>query len=143
MKKVIFLFLIIILLAGCAKKEQDYYLKIREQNIKVELADTEQERIKGLSERDGLCENCGMLFIFNKEDFRFFWMKDMKFTIDIIWIDSDKIVEITKNAELPQGKNIPTYNSDKKVNYVLEVNAGFCEKHNIKVGDKVLFLWKR
>ena len=57
MKKTIFLFLIIILLAGCAKKEQDYYLKIKEQDIKVELAETEQKRIKGLSERGGLCEN--------------------------------------------------------------------------------------
>ena len=143
MKKTIFLFLIIILLAGCAKKEQDYYLKIKEQNIKVELAETEQERIKGLSGRENLCDNCGILFIFNKEDFHSFWMKEMKFPIDIIWINNDKIVQITKNADLTQAKNIPTYTPKQKANKVLEVNAGFCEKHNIKVGDKVLFLWKK
>ncbi|MCK4744598.1 DUF192 domain-containing protein [Candidatus Parcubacteria bacterium] len=143
MKKTIFLFLIIILLAGCAKKEQDYYLKIKEQNIKVELAETEQERIKGLSGRENLCDNCGILFIFNKEDFHSFWMKEMKFPIDIIWINNDKIVQITKNADLPQAKNIPTYTPKQKASKVLEVNAGFCEKHNIKVGDKVLFLWKK
>ena len=67
----------------------------------------------------------------------------MKFPIDIIWINNDKIVQITKNADLTQAKNIPTYTPKQKASKVLEVNAGFCEKHNIKVGDKVLFLWKK
>ncbi|MEA2064974.1 MAG: DUF192 domain-containing protein, partial [Patescibacteria group bacterium] len=123
MKKIFFLFLIIILLAGCTKKEQNHYLKIKGQNIKIELADNEQKRKYGLSGKNNLCDNCGMLFVFDKKDFRSFWMKDMKFSIDIIWINDDKIVQIIKNAKLPKGKNIPTYNSDKKINYVLEVNA--------------------
>ena len=143
MKKAIFLFLIIILLSGCGKADKIKEVKVNDKIIKVESAETAEEKQQGLSGREKICENCGMLFIFDKKDIRSFWMKDMKFSIDIIWINSDKIVKITENAKLPQGENIPAYSSDKKVNFVLEVNAGFCEKNNIKVGDKVLFLWKK
>lgn len=143
MKKAIFLFLIIILLSGCGNKNEIKKIKINNKVIKVELAKTANEKQQGLSNIEKLCDDCGMLFIFDEKDLRFFWMKDMKFSIDMIWIDDDKIVNITKNADLPQGENIPTYSSDKKVNYVLEVNANFCEDNNIKVNDKILFLWKK
>ena len=143
MRKIFFLFLMIVLLSGCGNANKIKEVKINNKIIEVELSETVSEKQQGLSDRGKLCENCGMLFVFNEKDLRSFWMKDMKFSIDMIWIDDDKIVKITKNAKLSQDGNIQTYDSGQKVNYVLEVNANFCENNNIKVNDKVLFLWKK
>ena len=79
-----------------------------------------------------------MLFIFNSADNYGFWMKDMIFPIDIIWIgENKKIVYIEKNV-LPESypKN---FSPNVKAMYVLEVLSGFSEKHNIKIGDEVFF----
>jgi uncharacterized membrane protein (UPF0127 family) len=83
-----------------------------------------------------------MLFIFPNEEKHFFWMKDMLFPIDIIWINNAKeIVYIDENTSIPETNtpdyNLPLFSSPKPVSYVLEVNAGFSEKNNIKIGDKV------
>jgi len=108
-------------------------------NVAVEIADTPAKHIQGLSKHSPLSENQGMLFIFNKKSVQKFWMKDMLFPLDIIWIDDNRIVKI--DAKLaPEGekpKNI--YSPDIPVNYVLEVPAGFCEKNQVKTGDKVFY----
>lgn len=106
------------------------------QNIKVELATTIEEQHIGLSDRENLREDAGMLFVFSKAEQHHFWMKDMKFAIDIIWIDEDlNVVYIKENATPQDFPN--TYGPDVACKYVLEVNAGFVEKYNLKVGDKV------
>lgn len=108
--------------------------------VKVEIADTTAERKKGLSGRKSLEEDHGMLFSFEgKELTPGFWMKDMLFPLDIIWIKGDEIVKIDKNVAIP-GKKETTfklYYPPVSVNYVLEVNAGFSDKNKIKVGDTV------
>lgn len=113
-------------------------LEIGRISLEVEVADTSEERARGLSGRENLSENQGMLFIFESADYHSFWMKDMIFAIDIIWIGEDKkIVDITKNAK--QESYPASFRPKSPAKYVLEVNAGFSDRHKIKIGDLVLF----
>lgn len=107
--------------------------------IPVEIADTIQKQAQGLSDRQELSEDSGMLFVFPESKIRSFWMKNMHFLLDIIWINNNKIINISKNLQ-PEGE-VPdnTYGSEGEVNYVLEVNAGFCDDKGIGVGDVVNF----
>ena len=122
------------------------YIKIAGKIIKVELALTPQEQEQGLSGRKELKEDKGMLFVFNHIAQYPFWMKDMNFALDIIWLSDDlHVVYIKKNAlpesYLPAGKAGPeTFTPSQNAKYVLEVLAGFSEKNNLKVGDKMEFL---
>lgn len=132
--------LLLLLLAACSHNNAlANFVKINNKEIKVEIIDTSELIYKGLSGRDNLCEDCGMLFKFNNRQERAFVMRDMNFPIDIIWIDEDVIIGIEENLQ-PEGsdyKNI--YESPEPVNYVLEVNAGFADKNNIKKGDKIIY----
>ncbi len=112
---------------------------ISNNRIKIETAATFEQQTKGLSNRTSLPINAGMLFIYPDYQLRSFWMKEMKFSIDIIWIANKKVVGIEKNVPLPQTVPIPTYRSPQPVNYALEVNAGYADKHNVKPGDLVIF----
>jgi uncharacterized protein len=113
-------------------------LKIGDTRLLVEVVDTQKERIQGLSGREGLEKNNGMLFVFDNEDSHGIWMKDMNFAIDILWIDSDfNIVNIKKYANPESYPEIFLPQTPNK--YVLEVNVGFLEKNDIKIGDKINF----
>lgn len=122
-----------------------YFLNAKRKNlvingnkIKVEIADTSETRYKGLSNRDYLCEDCGMLFVFDEKDIRTFVTRDMKFGLDIIWIADGKIVKIDKG--LPAEGNNPKilYTSILPVDVVLEINEGYCDKNGIKLNDLVV-----
>ena len=116
------------------------YVRIAGQNIKVELASTPVEKTKGLSGRSELQEGEGMLFVFSAPGRYPFWMKDMNFPIDIIWLSEDmEVVYIKKDARPELYPEI--YGSDIDSKYVLEVVAGFSEKYNLKVGDRVEFTY--
>ncbi|NLA08400.1 MAG: DUF192 domain-containing protein [Parcubacteria group bacterium] len=121
------------------KKTEIFFPK---QNIKIEaqLAQTILQQTKGLMNVKNLPENQGMLFVFLDESRKSFWMKNTYIPLDLIFISRDKkIVEIKENFEPCQQKNCPSYTSQKKAKYVLEVNGGFCQKHQIKEGDEVRF----
>lgn len=106
----------------------------------VTLATDLQDRVKGLSGINYMNENEGMLFIFPTTTNTSFWMKDMKFPLDIIYIDQDlKIVEIMENLQ-PCREECKTYTPKLYYKYVLEVNAGQSEVHKFEVGDDVSFL---
>lgn len=112
---------------------------INKLEIPVEVMRTEADVQKGLSGRANLDYKSGMLFIFSKEDYYHFWMPDMHFPIDIIWINNNKIVDISHNVSNEfDPKNPKFYLPTKKANYVLEVNAGFSKKNNIKIGDNIV-----
>ncbi|MDD4332865.1 MAG: DUF192 domain-containing protein [Patescibacteria group bacterium] len=114
-------------------------VEINDAKIKVEIVDNPYSRYRGLSDREDLCADCGMFFVFPWKATQSFAMRRMKFPLDIIWISDDKIIKIDKNLP-PEGimpKNI--YSSGNTVNYVLEVNGGFADKNNIKVGDSIKF----
>lgn len=117
-------------------------LKIGSKDVQIELARTEAEHAKGLGGRSSLAENSGMLFVFSQKNVvPTFWMKDMKVGLDIIWIKGDKIVSIDKNIPAPApntpDSQLSLYNPGQPVDYVLEVNSGFSDKNNVKVGDSV------
>ena len=116
---------------------------IDDKEIFVDVARSDEEKARGLSGRLKLNENEGMLFIFDQKSQPPFWMLDMNFPIDIIWLDDNTIVDIDKNVPNPvpgtPDYQLPLYTPEKPMNYVLEVNAGFCEKNSIEVGDSVEF----
>lgn len=113
-------------------------LKIGDKYLNIEIADSEKEREQGLSGRDYLGDDAGLLFIFERDDFYHIWMKDVRFAIDVIWIDKDgKVVDIENNVSPATFPN--SFTSDKPARYVLEVNAGWAGKNAIKIGDLVSF----
>jgi len=126
-------------------KQKQPFVKINSVKIDVEIADTKEKQELGLMNRTKLCSTCGMLFVFDKEGFYPFWMKNTLISLDIIWINSaGKIVSISKNTKVDNCDYISTPGCQPKVykptafaKYVLEVNASFCNKNSIKVGDIV------
>lgn len=112
-------------------------IRINGAEVLAEVARTPEELAKGLSGRESLEENHGMLFYLEKRKVATFWMKGMQFPLDIIWIDNEKIIHIDKNAGIPEAGNTPSFTSPQAVTHVLEVNAGFAEESNIEVGNRV------
>jgi hypothetical protein len=111
------------------------------KNFSVEVARTEMERARGLSLHVPLLDDQGMLFIFEKEGFYGFWMKDMSFSIDILWIDPNfKVKHIEKNISPDTYPKIFTPETENL--YVLEISAGQADFLNIKIGDSVKFVKK-
>lgn len=113
---------------------------IGEAKFNVEIASTSVEQARGLSYRADLGANDGMLFVFGNPGIQHFWMKDMNFSLDMIWISSDTVAGFEQNAEPEPGVsllNLPIYTSPDNTDKVLEVNAGMVAKYNIKVGDTV------
>lgn len=114
-----------------------YSMVINNKQINIDIATTTEKKMRGLSGQDNILSNQGLLFVFENSDKYGFWMKEMKFPIDIIWIDEkNKVVTINKSV-LPD--SFPkVYYPNKKVKYVLETEAGFADINNIKVGDFVI-----
>lgn len=111
---------------------------IGNKTILVEIAKTLEVKTKGLSGREFLKKNQGMLFVYERPGFYSFWMKEMRFPIDIIWIsENHEIIDVTKNISPDSFPK--TFRSQKPAQYVLEVNAGFSDKNNIQAGDRMDF----
>lgn len=109
--------------------------------ISAEIARSSQKREQGLSGRKKLKDNESMLFIFEREGNYGFWMKEMLFNIDMIFIKDDIIVDMAENMPYPINENnIAGVSPKEKANLVLEINSGLVKKYNIKIGDKVEFL---
>jgi len=108
-------------------------ININDYKYYLETASTKEARRIGLSKRQNLCINCGMLFIFEKEAIAPFWMKDTLVPLDIIWIDKNfKVVKIVTALETNSQK---TYTA--KAKYAIELNANEVFKRNLKVGDTI------
>lgn len=142
MKKMIiaifFLAALILIVAEFLYVGRDKIAKIAEidgKKFALELALTPEQRQKGLGERDSLCQDCAMLFVFPREGTYSFWMKDMHFDLDIIWIAGGKIIHIARNVSC-QSAEIMT--PSEKADKVLEINSGLSDKYNFKSGDRVL-----
>ena len=110
---------------------------INSRLIFVEVAKTQAQRQKGLQNRTSLKKNQGMLFIFPEEGFHSFWMKDTYIPLDIVFIDSDKVI-VDIQQMIPLDTRI-RYKPTKPDKYVLEVNAGWMKENNIKVNEKAFF----
>lgn len=116
-------------------------VQINDIRLKVEVADTQNKRSKGLGGREVLASDEGMLFIFPDIQKRSFWMKGLSFPLDFIWIRKEIIVDIFSNIPPPLPEqaddSLPIYQSNQEVDKVLEVVGGTAKRLNIKVGDSV------
>lgn len=120
-------------------------LKINENKFLIEKVEGKEKTQMGLSDRVSMCAECGMLFIFEEESNYAFWMKDMNYDLDIIFINADKkIVNIFSDVKKEGYNKVEPNKSEKirnteKAKYVLELNAGVVKYKNIKVGDVMDF----
>lgn len=114
---------------------------VNNQTLFLEVAASPEEHQLGLSNRASICSNCGMLFLFEEVAEQSFVMRDMKFPLDILFIDeNDVIVKVYENLE-PEGANPQNiYHSVKPVIKVLELNAGMSQKLGLREGDAADFL---
>lgn len=138
LKVIILLILVLILSVIFYFRDTGPVLRINNHSISLIIADTEEEREKGLGGRESMPYDTAMLFIFDTPDTYGFWMKDMKFPLDIVWLNEDKeVIYIKENAQpesYPEGFIPP----DKSL-YVIELNAGLVSKYGIKVGNILNF----
>ncbi len=137
-------FLCLIPLAAASEAGPEYPYKttvinFEDCSIRAQIADTPALRQRGLSGRENLAEGAGMLFVFKRPGTYSFWMKEMNFSLDLIWIFNGEIVEITSNVPPASLMDVNPfrYRCKVPVNHVLEINAGGAEKCGIEVGDKV------
>ncbi len=155
MKKLfgVFLLLILVGLAGALTKDNSSTMaslkklfhtpsvSIKGQTFSVTVVSSVADREKGLSGRDSLPQNEGMLFLFDKPDYYAFWMKNMKFPLDIIFIHNNQVVTVYNNLQAPPANATtwqivkPSEPSDR----VLEINAGIAAKYHMQTGDTVIF----
>lgn len=114
-----------------------YVAKVNGSKLFLEAASTPQQRQTGLMYRSSLKANAGMLFLFEEKDNVNFWMKNVKFPLDLIFIDDFKVVKLYNNVKACYTQDCPIYPSIFSVNKVIEVNAGFCAKNKIKEGQSM------
>ena len=110
---------------------------IKDACVRAEVVDTDAARQQGLMFRENLPQGQGMLFVFEAEGRYGFWMKNMKFPIDIIWIDQEKKIVDVKFDLSPCQEACEIFEPHAKALYALEVEAGFCRRNKIEIGDKV------
>ena len=109
--------------------------------LNVDLATTPSEQQQGLSGRDSMLPDHGMLFVFQQPGQWGFWMIEMKFPLDIIWFDANRHVIFIEQDLAPCTPNLcPVFTPTANALYVLEVNAGFVRTHAVKLGDTFNFI---
>lgn len=139
--------LILTILAGTAAvliysaKEKSNQVCFKNHCFKVDLAKTPAEISRGLMFTEGLAQNKGMLFIFEKDGNYPFWMKNTLIPLDIIWVNGNKeVVFISENNQpCPEESPCLSVNPGKNAKYVLEINGGLAAKIGLKIGDKFNF----
>ena len=116
-------------------------VSIADASVSVEIPYTQSGFRQGLAGRDELAEDAGMLFLCLPGPYPKFWMKGMKFPIDIIWIADGKVVDLDLAAEPQPDKSdhqLPLYQPNSAVDYVLEVPAGWTIRSQIEVNDSFM-----
>lgn len=107
------------------------------QIIDIEIVEDTEDIVRGMMFRSTLDEMAGMLFIFPDEEEHTFWMKNTQISLDIIFVDKD--FRIVKIADHRVPFSTDPINSSKPVQYVVEVNAGFCKKYGIIPGNEIKY----
>ncbi|MFH1361619.1 MAG: DUF192 domain-containing protein [bacterium] len=117
---------------------QSKYTKaqIGNKTYKLEVAKTLEEKAKGLSGRKSLAKDQGMIFVFETTNYHSFWMKDMHFPLDFIWIKGNKVVDLTENVML----QAEAFTGRRPHDKIIELNAGEIKKSQIQIGDSVYLI---
>ncbi|MGE5297732.1 MAG: DUF192 domain-containing protein [Acidobacteriaceae bacterium] len=155
MKKIVFATALFLLAAGCSRQPiaenppqnnssfisyfSGSFANISGVKLNLAVARTSEQQSQGLSNRDPITDDQGMLFLMASASRHTFWMKDMKFPIDIIWINGDTVADISKDCPAPKipEEKLPTFQPQTAVDKVLEVPAGWSVRHKLKIGDKI------
>ncbi len=134
-------------MAGCAVapkaevNQTDWRdIKVGGVSLRVELALTTEQQTRGLSGRESLAPGTGMLFKFTQAGKYNFWMNEMKFALDFIWVREGKIIQLNANIPPPL-KDFPrpeTLQARAPVDAVIEVPSGWIKDNGIKIGDEVI-----
>ena len=125
--------LLLIFLVGCTNQ-----VCFENNCFDVEIADSPEERARGLMFREFLEPNEGMLFVYTDDDIRAFWMKNTIISLDIIWINkNEEVVFISKETPPCVEEPCPVYNPEVISRYVLEVNSGVVDEIGLGIGDEV------
>ena len=120
-------------------------VRVGDATFTVEVAATVAQRSQGLSGRPSLDQRTGMLFVFESEGQYSFWMREMRFPLDILWIDAQcTVADISFNVPTPEPgqtlPELPRFSPSRPVQFVLEINAGAVDGAGIAVGDAVAFV---
>ena len=127
--------------------EREGVLNINGRVFQTEIVKSKQDIARGLSGRESIDNNQAMLFVLPVKKTYVFWMKEMNFNIDLLWIDGYEVVGFEKNMQalenITADKDLPAYSSPQAVDKVLEIKAGSIDNLNIKVGDIIEFESKK
>ena len=124
-----------------SKAPTAYRVTVGNVTVYAEAADTFAEREMGLMNRTYLNEDAGMLFIFQTQQQQGFWMKNMRFPLDVVFITADKhVLEIYASVPPCTSDPCALYTSSAPIQYALEVNAGFAARNGIASGDPVVIV---
>ncbi|MGH8109750.1 MAG: DUF192 domain-containing protein [Arenimonas sp.] len=137
--RLISLLLLVFTLPACSALQSKPWVEIHGQRFTVEVADTFEERQRGLMFRDELAKDTGMLFIHDIEEQQAYWMKNTHIPLDILYFDKDRKL-VSAQERVPAcsaGDRCPPYASEGPSLYVLELNAGSVELFKIKAGDEM------
>ena len=143
MFKQIFFFSLLFILTACGS---DFHFDKTEVNVagnifEARVADTAKLQTRGLSGSEPLAVDEAMLFVYPDKQLREFWMKDMLFSIDLLWIEDNTIVAWQENMAIPSSEatvfDLTTYISPQPVNSVLELPAGTVKRLSLNIGDQV------
>lgn len=133
----------LIIYSVLSQSSNDALIKVTigQTSILVEEAITPQEKVLGLGGREYLAQDHGMLFRFATPEKSTFWMKNMRFALDFIWINNEKVVDLSENVAAPGAATtddqLSLINPNFEANAVVEVNAGFVKRNQIVIGDIV------
>jgi uncharacterized protein len=120
------------------KNSKTDILQVNGRSFSLQIAKTEQERELGLGNRTSLPTDQGMLFVFPQVQPECFWMKDMHFSLDMVWVDANKKVVYIKHDVSPN--TYPdSFCPTQPVGYVIELNAGMTDNTGMKVGETLDF----
>lgn len=144
MTPILLFYLIFCLAFLAAKNERKPFVRVffpNRSSVIAELALTDEERQLGLMIREKINSDQGMLFVFEEEDILSFWMKNMNFPLDILWLNQEKrIVHMECHVPPCKEPNCPSYSSPIPAKYVLELKAGSVERNQLKLYDKLDFI---
>jgi uncharacterized membrane protein (UPF0127 family) len=133
------LLLLMLLLSGCANAGS--WVELGGQRYKVEVADDDAERARGLMFRDQLAPGTGMVFLHDRQEPQAYWMKNTKIALDILYFDNARKL-VAQQRDVPPcsaGNACPSYPSNAPARYVLELNAGEAAKLKLKNGAELTF----